>query len=60
MEFISLILCFTVVFFEFVNKVIRPVHFHPLHALSCEVYYESSDLCQLVLSDDLASYKMTN
>ena len=60
MEFIPLILHFTEVFLKLIDEVTHPVHLHPLHALSCEVYYESSDLCQLVLSDDLASYKMKN
>jgi hypothetical protein len=60
MEFIPLILRFATIFLELFDEVTRSVHLHPLHALSCEVYYESSDLCQTILSNELASYKMAS
>jgi len=60
MEFIPLIVRFTSVFLELVDEVTHPVHFHTLYALSYKVYYEPSDLCQTVLSDDLARYKLAS
>jgi hypothetical protein len=60
MEFISLVLHFATFLLDIVDKVTHPVHLHPLHALSCEVYYESCDLCGMVLSDELAKYKLTS
>jgi hypothetical protein len=60
MEFIALVLCFMVVLLKLVDEVTRPVHLHPLHALSYEVYHEPNDLCLMVLSDDLASYKLAS
>jgi hypothetical protein len=60
MEFVALVLCFVVVLLKLIDEVTHPVHFHPLHALSCEVHYESYDLRGTVISDDLASYKLKN
>ena len=60
MEFIALILCFTIVLLELVDEETHLVHLHSFYALSCEVYYKSSDLCQTVLSDELASYKLAS
>jgi hypothetical protein len=58
MELVSLILCFVEDFLELVDKVARPVHLHPLHTLSCKVHHEPSDLLGVVLSDNLAIYKL--
>jgi hypothetical protein len=58
METIPLILPFVIVFLELVDEVTHLVHLHSLHALPSEVYYEPSDLCQTILSDELASYKL--
>jgi hypothetical protein len=60
MELVSLILCFTTVFLELVDEVAHPVHLHPLHALPCEVHHEPGDLRGVVLSDELASYKLAS
>jgi len=58
MEFIPLILGFAIVFLELVDELKHPVHLHNLYALPSEVHYEPSNLCWMVISDDLANCKL--
>jgi hypothetical protein len=59
MEFIALILFFATILLQLVDEVNHPIHLHSFYTLPCEVYDESSDLRQMVLSDDIARYKLT-
>jgi hypothetical protein len=46
-----MILRFMTVLLELVDEVTHLVHLHSFYTLSFEVYYKSSDLCQMVLFD---------
>jgi len=59
MELISLVLYFVIVLLNLIDEVTCPVHFHSFYTLPCKVYYKSSDLCQMILSNKIPSYKIT-
>jgi hypothetical protein len=60
MELVSLILHFTTVFLKLVDEVACLVHLHPLHALPCEDYHEPSDLCGVVLYEEISNYNLAS
>ena len=60
MKLISLILRFAAVLLQLVDEVTRLVHLHAFYALPCKVYYKSSDLHWVVLSDEITIYNMTS
>jgi hypothetical protein len=54
-KIIALVLCFTSIFLQLVDKVAHPVHLHSFNAFSCEVDDKPRELRWSILPDDITS-----
>jgi len=58
-KLIALVLRFAKTLLQLIDKVAHPIHLHPFDTLPYKVDYESCDLCQEVLSNELSSDQLT-